>query len=217
MLAFNIVLLCSVVCARNVCTKFTPNMVKTFQCVNMNRTMIKIVVLTKTPSRNLDIEDFVNDMIPNLQDLELSYFLKRYTTNFEYSVIDYSELYSWTGKQFNLRKGQMNKTTVIYDGIDVAHSNQIFRETTSSAVVVVVENIDILLDDYLIGSPRPPFHLNRSVFNIVILEKTENWSKKVSTVLGRMWRNYGITISVLIFTCEDEVSKLFVPYNILSV
>lgn len=204
MQVFSVVILFSVACATNLCTKFTPNLAKVFDCVNINMRLIRIIPLTRTESPNLEVEDFVSELIPNLQGLGAAFVSKTYNLLFEHNVIDYSELHSWSGQKFDLREAQKN-TTIIFDGFDVAHPTQVDRKVSSASSVLVMENIDIL-DEYLVGSPRSPFHTTRTVFNIVILEKTEGAIEKIPIVLEKMRRNYGIIIAVLIFTCEDEVS-----------
>lgn len=189
------------------CTKFTPNLMRILQCVNVNRSLIKVIIITRTSAPDVNIDDFVSDMIPKISKLRTTFVIRRYSVNFEYEVIDYSELYSWSGEIFKSREGQINKT-LTYDGIEAAHPGQTLKEASSASVVVIVQNIDILLDNYLVGSPRPPFHSTRMIFNIFLLEKIERTNEKVRMALNKLWRDYGIIIAVLVSTCDDTVSFL---------
>lgn len=209
----NILVFVSAISAQNLCSKFTPNIKKILDCVNVNKNVIKIVNL-KNESSGIAADDFVNEMIPNL-DIPVQY--SDYDDQFEYLRIDFTELYSWTGEMFQLRKTQENQE-IITDGVSIAHPYQSLRGADSASIILVVENIDIL-EDYLTGTVRSPFHSTRATFNLVILTLEDNILERVTRILGSIWRNYGIILAVLIFTCEDNVSYLFFSfvYYILNI
>lgn len=190
--------------ANNLCSAFTPQLMRIIECINVKRQLIYVTILTKNSTRNLHAEDFVNKMIPNLLKLQIPYFIQLRDLNYEYEVIDYSELFSWTGEKFEIRKTQINKT-ITYAGLEAAHPGRYIKDVTSSATILVTEDIHNL-HEYLVGSVRSPFYNPSSVFNIFILEKPDEADIKVRQVLGKLWRSYGIIIAVLLFTCEQHVS-----------
>lgn len=141
--------------------------------------------------------------------------MKRFDSRYEHKVIDYTELYSWTGQKFKLRETQNNQI-ITYDGIDVAHPQPKYQG--ESAVFIIVDNIDIL-DDYLEGPIWEPFDVPSMIYHIFVVEKTEQaeeCQKKVEIVLRKMWRNYGILVARLIFVNEDNVVNYMNHHSLKS-
>ncbi|KAL5280708.1 hypothetical protein ACFFRR_004614, partial [Megaselia abdita] len=180
-----------------VCEDFTPHLLKIITCVNMNRSFLKIIMLTKNSSKSFIVERFINEMI---ESLDVPVLLKHYHNGFEFEVIDYSELFSWSGEEYYLRPGQKNQK-VILNGTEFAHQDHDFKEIQSAGIILVSENLNIF-DEYLSGSPRPPFQFPRMVFSFLILERSE--SNRILEILSKMWRSYGILTSVLVLTCDDH-------------
>lgn len=191
---------------------FSTKLMRIMECVNVDRSLIHFVVLTRNSTRNNHVEDYANQIIPNLERLNAPYIIKYVDLNYEYEVIDYSELFSWSGEKFEIRKSQVNKS-ITTDGIEAAHPFRYTRSVTSSATILVTEDIQVL-NEYLVGTPRSPFYNPSSVFNIIILEKPDDAEPKIRKIVAKLWRQYGIIIAVLIFTSEDHVSLSY--FSILS-
>ncbi|KAL5292459.1 hypothetical protein ACFFRR_011338 [Megaselia abdita] len=197
-----LVLSLSVVVCCELCVKLTPNLETVLKCVNVNRRVLKVAILTRTPKKYIFLEDFLDTFFLRLNSLMVPFMIKQFHNGYEMPVIDFTERFSWAGEKFEFRPTQENQT-VIFDGIDTAHPGKTYIELKSSSVLIIVEDIDVL-DDYLEGSVRPPFQVPRTIYNIFIASRKEGSEGKIEKVLRKLWRNYGIIVAILVFMCEDN-------------
>lgn len=146
-------------------------------------------------------------------------------TSYEPSSVSYSEMFSWQGEEFPKRTNQHDEVTVRQkrssakktkskSAIDKILMSDSFTKTTvtpEEGVFVIAENVTII-DDYLYGSPRMPFRINRRIFVIAITKPEErNFDKRVKQLLKRLWQNYAVADVLLITPCKNdpEVNLLF--------
>lgn len=135
-------------------------------------------------------------------------------TSYEPPSVSYGEMFSWQGDEFPKRPNQHDEVLVRQK----RSSNQKKAKSPSSkadqftkamvapedAVFVIAENVSII-DDYLYGSPRMPFRVNRRIFVIAVTKPEErNFDKRVKKLLKRLWQDYAVGDVILITPCNND-------------
>lgn len=150
-----------------------------------------------------------------------------YDTEYEPSNVTYSEMFSWQGELFKKRPNQHLRTDFrqkrsLYrmPGILNFLANATFEGDSESkptlipedGVFVIVKSVAIL-DEYLQGSSRDPFRVNRRIFVIVVTKASESdFDERVKQLLGKLWRDYGVADAILITPCSgSQEVKIFIP------
>lgn len=130
-------------------------------------------------------------------------------------IVSDIESFSWQGEVFEKRPNQLNKISdkkrrkrSLPDLNDVILER---RDDIVTGVFVIVENISTI-DDFLVGSPRKPFHDPRRIYIITITNAGEpNFEKITIDVLTKLWKDYGIALVILLTPCQcaPEVKTYF--------
>lgn len=133
-------------------------------------------------------------------------------TSYEPQSVSYGEMFSWQGDEFPKRANQHDEVLVrrkrnAIQTAKLSFTSDLFTQATATpedGVFVIVENAKIL-DDYLYGSPRMPFHLNRRIFVIAITKPVErSFQKRVQKLLKRLWQEYAVADVLLITPCNND-------------
>lgn len=137
-----------------------------------------------------------------------------FTTDFEPPSVSYSEMFSWQGEQFEKRPNQKSQIAYrrkrslrVTDYLEAFSDSNFTSKPTlvpEDGVFVIAESIAVL-NEYLVGSPRDPFRVNRRIFIIVITNTTEpEFDKLAKKFLARLWRVYGVADAILITPCNND-------------
>lgn len=169
---------------------------------------------------------YIIDQISGL-NYKVSFTL--YDTEYEPEVT-YSEMFSWQGEIFKKRLSQRSRIDRqkrgLYrmPGVLDFLSNATFENDPESkptlvpedGVFVIVESVAVL-DEYLQGSARDPFRINRRIFVIVVTNASESdFDERVKQLLGKLWRDYGVADAILISPCsgDPEVNLIIFLFEI---
>lgn len=193
----------SITVGKDICDDFSMNHMEIIDCNNIGRKLLKVVRLQKDPGvDSVYVESFLNGLMPTItRTLGIPVAVRNSSLAFEEEAYDYSELFSRSGTMFNVREAQRNKT-LIYDGQEFA--NHVYKDEGYVGIIILVESIHTL-DEYLVGSVRPPFQSTQGLYTIFVMEQEYKSKDITERVLEKLWRNYGILIAVLVFVCEDKV------------
>lgn len=200
---FVLVQLCMATIGKEICDNFSVNHMKIVECNNIGRNVLKVIRLKNDAGvDSVHVESFMNGLMPTItQSLRVPVIMRNFSLAYEEEKFDYSEMFSRSGEMFNLRKTQRNKT-LIHDGQEFA--NHSYKDHGYVGVIILVESIHTL-DEYLMGSVRPPFQSTHGLYTIFVMEQEDNERSIAGKVLEKLWRDYGILIAVLVFACQDEV------------
>lgn len=133
-------------------------------------------------------------------------------TTYEPPRVSYGEMFSWQGVKFPKRPNQHDEVFVrpkrsTQQTAKFIPTADVFKKVTvtpEDGVLVIVENVTII-DDYLYGSPRMPFRLNRRIFVIAVTNPEELFfRKRVKTMLKRLWEDYAVADVLLITPCNND-------------
>lgn len=129
----------------------------------------------------------------------------------------YADTFTWQGDRFERRPNQSTKVIYSRRRRRKRETIEYNRDWTNHhvdgidlGVLVFVEKISII-DEYLIGSPRTPFHFSRQMFVIAITNANEiDFEENAMNVLKKLWIDYGIGNVILITPCngDPEVSSV---------
>lgn len=125
-------------------------------------------------------------------------------TDFEQQNVSYAETYSWQGEKFSERPS--NNSKLVHRkkrSLDSEPDRSWAKRTDEpeAGIFIIAESIAII-DDYLIGSPRPPFQFPRQIFIISITNPSEkDFDVICKKVLEKLWLDYAIANVVIITPC----------------
>lgn len=192
---------------KEICDDFSVNHLKIIECNSIGRNVLKVIRLKKDAVvDSLYVESFMNGLMPTItRTLRIPVIMKNFSLAYEEEKYDYSELFSRSGTMFNLRETQRNKT-LTYDGQEFVNHSYKYQE--EAGIIILVESIHTL-NEYLMGSVRPPFQSTHGLYTIFVMEQEDNSKNMVERVTEKLWRDYGILIAVIVFVCQDEVGRCF--------
>lgn len=175
------------------------------------RFYMRLTIVSSLCNRNWPIFNIRVFIIKCISELN---YLVKFTyidTSYEPQLVSYGEMFSWQGDLFPKRANQHDEVAARQKRSAIESVKSFtpdpYTKVTAmpeDGVLIMVENTTIL-DDYLYGSPRKPFHQNRRLFVIAIVKPVEqDFCKRVKKLLKHLWQDYAVADVILITPCNSD-------------